>query len=576
MKKKLAVFSAAAIAASTLNMPLVYGSSIDMSYWKQRHSYDEIVKLFESLNEKYPSLSEDYSIGKSWENRDLICLEITDESIENAGKTGIGVFANIHGGERESAECAAYTAQWLLENSDTEEVKEILENYIIYVVPVINPDGHVQAQETGMRQATRQNLRPTDNNGDGVPFSDPYADLDGDGFIANVYAGKAEDDKEVVKAQVLGKESKDADHNGILGDDPKNSGIDLNRNFDFTYAGNGVHEKYQGPSAASEPEVIAVQKFLAEKPMAALTTMHTGIQCVLYPWGYKEATAEELNNTKEGIGFMAQTAEKMRVAYEKASKRNFYAMQSYVDYQTYSELIDYAWGKHNIHAYTVEVYNAHILENIPYDPSHDPTNAEICSWNGSVPEEKWQFYTHDEITSKLGLDPAKLVVTDTATNTQRSLAEDEGLWFNTPMDSQRGGTWAPEDQDMMVEGAKDAVLEMIYSEGKLAKTENASSVKTEETAVSTMNMTRGEFVKLLAQTMKAELSSDTQSAFKDVTDSMMPYVNWAKEAGITNGKTKDKFDPQAVITSEEKALMCARAEKVAASEEIKTAIKSLK
>nr|WP_302595527.1 M14 family zinc carboxypeptidase [uncultured Cellulosilyticum sp.] len=575
MKKKLAVFSAAAIAVSTLNMPLVYGSSIDMSYWKQRHSYDEIVKLFENLNEKYPGLSESYSIGKSWENRDLICLEITDESIENAGKTGIGVFANIHGGERESTECAAYTAQWLLENSETEQVKEILENYIIYVVPVINPDGHEQAQETGMRQATRQNLRPTDNNGDGVPFNDPYVDLDGDGFIANVYAGKVNDDKEVVKMQSLGKESKDADHNGILGDDPKNSGIDLNRNFDFTYgeAGDGVHDKYEGPSAASEPEVVAVQKFLAEKPMAALTTMHTGIQCVLYPWGYKAATAEELNDTKEGIGFMAQTAEKMRVAYEKAAKRNFYAMQSYEDYQTYSELIDYAWGKHNIHAYTVEVYNAHILENIPYDPNHDPANADICSWNGSVPEEKWQFYTHDEIESKLGLDPSKLVVTDTVTKEQRNLAEDEGLWFYTPMDSQRGGTWAPEDQDMMVEGAKDAVLEMIYSEGKLAQKESANSTEVEEVA-GTTNMTRGEFVKLLAETMKVDTATYTQNQFKDVTDA--PYVNWAKEVGITTGKTKGEFVPKAVITEEEKALMCERAEKVATSEDIKAALKNLK
>ena len=93
------------------------GAGLEMN-WNQRHTYDEISNLFINLEDEYPDITKLYSIGVSYQERDLWCLEITNEDISNNNKTGIGVFANIHGGEQEGAESAAYTAWWLLLNSD--------------------------------------------------------------------------------------------------------------------------------------------------------------------------------------------------------------------------------------------------------------------------------------------------------------------------------------------------------------------------------------------------------------------------------------------------------------------------
>ena len=245
------------------------------------------------MAEQYPDITELYSIGTTWQERDLWCLEITNEKIPTEEKTGIGVFANIHGGERESAASAMYTAWWLTLCSDDAYVKGLLDAYTIYVILVINPDGYEQSFVIN----TRPNLRPQDANGNNIPFSDPYADLDGDGFIATLYRGKA-DDTPSRELPIFGMESPDWDENGVLGDDPRNSGIDMNRTFDYQWNRYDIETKdtqqvgnvnwtSAGTAPATEPEIRALQQFLYTHELGALVSLHTGIQCVLYPWCYR-------------------------------------------------------------------------------------------------------------------------------------------------------------------------------------------------------------------------------------------------------------------------------------------------
>lgn len=75
-----------------------------------------------------------------------------------------------------------------------------------------------------------------------------------------------------------------------------------------------------------------------------------------------------------------------------------------------------------------------------------------------MPEAKWVFYAYDEIQEKLGLDPA--AITDEDGN---KLAANEGLWFYTSSSNQMVND-APEEQDVMVRGCRDAILTMIHSE----------------------------------------------------------------------------------------------------------------
>ena len=66
--------------------------------WNSRLTYAEIEEVLENLAKRYPNFTELYEIGRSWQERPLWCLEITNERIPNDQKTGIGVFGRA--GER--------------------------------------------------------------------------------------------------------------------------------------------------------------------------------------------------------------------------------------------------------------------------------------------------------------------------------------------------------------------------------------------------------------------------------------------------------------------------------------------
>lgn len=432
--------------------PAVIPDGLDID-WNNLYTYAEFEGFLGEMATQFPDVTELYSIGRSHQERDMWCLEITNEATPKEGKTGIGIFANIHGGERESAASGLYAAWWFTLNSEDPYVKGLLDDYVIYVVPIINPDGYEQSFVVN----TRQNLRPRDLNGNGIPFSDPYTDIDGDGYIATLYRGKAEDEPSTALAR-FGMESPDWDENGILGDDPRNSGIDMNRTFDYQWnrydietvdtqvIGNNSWSS-AGPAPASEPEIRALQDFLYNTPMHAMTTLHTGIQCVLYPWCYRPYDAN--NPADVEIPFMKETAEKMAAAYQDYTGRGFYVKSSYEDYPTSAEMIDYAFGRLNMHAYTIEVYNGGKSES---------GDIADCKWENTLPAPTWVFYSREDIAGKLNLDPD--AITDSQGN---PLAADEGLWFYTSSREQMVDK-APENQDILVEGCRDAILVMIESE----------------------------------------------------------------------------------------------------------------
>lgn len=449
MKKWIALLCAALMTCMPIFAQAEPVGDID---WDARYRYAELEEQLEEIASAYPQIAQLYPIGSTYQERTLWCMELTNQQIPAEDKTGIAVFGNIHGGERESAACAMYFAWWMATQSGTQRVQDILDKYVVYVVPVINPDGYEQS----FVYNTRPNLRPKDANGDGTPFSDPYTDIDGDGYIATLYRGTAEAQPARRGSLAFGMESPDWDGNGILGDDPRTSGIDLNRTFDYQWnrydietaqdAVIGSNSWAQAGSApASEPEIKAVQNFLLSHEIDALATLHTGIQCVLYPWCYRPY---DENLDSDDILFMKDVAADMAAAYQETTGRGFYTKSSYEDYPTSAEMIDYAYGRLNIHAYTIEVYNG--------GKSQSGDIAE-CKWENTLPEEKWVFYDQEQL-AEMGLDVANL-----KDSTGAGLAEGEGLWFYTSATAQMVDK-APENQTLMAEGCRDALLVMIDSE----------------------------------------------------------------------------------------------------------------
>ena len=74
------------------------------------------------------------------------------------------------------------------------------------------------------------------------------------------------------------------------------------------------------------------------------------------------------------------------------------------------------------------------------------------------------------------------------------------------------------------------------------------------------NVTRAQFVTMLAGLAKADVSKYPATPFRDVPESAWyaPYVNWALANGIVSGTSATTFSPDAVITRQDLAVMLYR------------------
>jgi len=112
------------------------------------HSYDQMVSDLENLNKTYPNLVDISPVGKSTNGRSLLVARLTNEQIAGA-KPGFFIVANHHGDEYIGAEAAIFAIHYLLEKyGSNETVKNILDTTEVYVLPMVNPDGHEDFRHT--------------------------------------------------------------------------------------------------------------------------------------------------------------------------------------------------------------------------------------------------------------------------------------------------------------------------------------------------------------------------------------------------------------------------------------------
>jgi hypothetical protein len=144
----------------------------------------------------------------------------------------------------------------------------------------------------------------------------------------------------------------------------ENRGADLNRNFEFEWSccggssGSECDETYRGATAASEPEVQALQSYLRaifpdQKPSTPSTPapadatgvyldVHSAAGLVLWPWGYTYSVAPN--------GTALQTLGR------KSAYFNGYTPQQSIDlYITDGTTDDFAYGDLGVAAYCWEL-----------------------------------------------------------------------------------------------------------------------------------------------------------------------------------------------------------------------------
>ncbi|MCK5294463.1 MAG: peptidase [Arcobacteraceae bacterium] len=173
---------------------------------QQYTSYDECVDFFKSAQKTNPNLFKVESIGKTWEDRDIIAVSITKDVDMNKDKPALFYTGTIHAREWIGNELAVSFIDYLLKNYNTNpKILKTLTKNTLYIVPCLNPDGFEYSH--AHFSFWRKNRR---DNGDGT------------------------------------------------------FGVDLNRNFSIGYqkSTDTASNVYSGPKPFSEPETSAMKNFV--------------------------------------------------------------------------------------------------------------------------------------------------------------------------------------------------------------------------------------------------------------------------------------------------------------------------
>jgi murein tripeptide amidase MpaA len=111
------------------------------------HTYAQNEALIDSLVKNHPTIAKKFSIGPSYEGRQIWGIELTNNVNGSLGsKPEVYINGLIHARERAANELALYLMQVLANNYGLggtlgQRVTGILNTTVVWIVPMVNPDG---------------------------------------------------------------------------------------------------------------------------------------------------------------------------------------------------------------------------------------------------------------------------------------------------------------------------------------------------------------------------------------------------------------------------------------------------
>lgn len=270
------------------------------------HNYTEMIADVNAVVARYPAIASKRVIGKSYQNRDIVAVKISDNVGTDESEPEVLYDANHHAREHLTVEMALYILHLYTDNyaSDT-RVRNVVNSREIWIIPSVNPDGAEYDVATGRYRSWRKNRQPNS----------------GSSYV----------------------------------------GTDLNRNYSYRWgccggsSGNPGSETYRGPSAFSAPETRVVRDFVdgrvvgGVQQIKAAIDFHSYSELVLWPFGYTTANTTTGMNTDQYNTFAT-------LGRQMAATNNYTPEQSSDLYITDGDSLDWLWGVHRIFAYTFELY----------------------------------------------------------------------------------------------------------------------------------------------------------------------------------------------------------------------------
>ena len=297
-------------------------------YDSRYHDFGMMVTAINVAQIARPDLVQVFSIGKSYEGRDIWAAKISDNVATDEAEPEVLVDALHHAREHLTVEQALYLLDTLVVDYDTDAtVKRLVDEREIFIIFALNPDGWAYDLTGNPYVGWRKNRQPN--------------------------AGSA------------------------------HVGIDLNRNYDYLWgccggsSGSPSAWNYRGSGPFTAPETVALANFVNSRVVGGVqqirthVTLHTNGELILYPYGYTktDVPADMTLDDHRTFKAMAQTM---------ASMNGFRAIQSSDLYITDGDQIDWMYARHRIFSFTFELYPT---EQVSSRADHEPPDEVIAGQN---------------------------------------------------------------------------------------------------------------------------------------------------------------------------------------------------
>ena len=104
-------------------------------------SWQNHMDYLSCLCDKFPDRAQTIDIGKSVEGRALRVIKIGRPRPDGMAKPAIWIDGGTHAREWISPAAVEYLVNQLVQNSASIEINTLVDNFDIYVLPILNPDG---------------------------------------------------------------------------------------------------------------------------------------------------------------------------------------------------------------------------------------------------------------------------------------------------------------------------------------------------------------------------------------------------------------------------------------------------
>ncbi|HEY0525931.1 MAG TPA: M14 family metallopeptidase [Stellaceae bacterium] len=265
------------------------------------HSPESLNDDMSALAAAHPDIAELRTIGASVQNRPILALRL---GLRRNSEHKVLFVGCHHAREWISVEVPFRLARHLLDHAEEAEVATWLSGGEIWIAPMVNPDGHAFTRDRSdpENRLWRKNRR---DNGDGT------------------------------------------------------TGVDPNRNYDFQWGTLDIDtssktpgaETYIGPRAFSEPESKAVADLVDAQKFRGVVTYHSYSQLILHPWGYTRTPIANHADHERLAGLGRQMAKSVKSVHGRV----YVPEQASKLYPTAGDTTDWAYGKHQIPAITIEL-----------------------------------------------------------------------------------------------------------------------------------------------------------------------------------------------------------------------------